>query len=118
MNRSRRRAISTAPGVGHAQTRPPPAELHPTLVAWLDRLELSPPPARAPRALERVVRFGGRLLYRRLLFITLFLIWFAFIAKTYTGEFFNYHPLVGFMNHPLVQFPCFDYVPFDLQFRG
>ena len=93
-------------------------ELHPTLVAWLDRLELSPPPARAPRALERVVRFGGRLLYRRLLFITLFLIWFAFIAKTYTGEFFNYHPLVGFMNHPLVQFPCFDYVPFDLQFRG
>jgi hypothetical protein len=38
-------------------------------------------------------------------------IWFAIVAEFYVGEFLNYHPIVGFMNHVLVQFLCLDFVP-------
>jgi len=51
---------------------------------------------------------------RRLAFGLLFWIWFAFVAKVYVAEFINYHPGTGFLNHVLVQFPCFDFVPFKL----
>jgi hypothetical protein len=37
------------------------------------------------------------------------------VAKVYVGQFLNYHPFEGFMNHPLVQFPHFNYIPSDLK---
>jgi hypothetical protein len=48
---------------------------------------------------------------RRLAFGFLFWIWFAFVAQIYVSEFLNYHPVVGLVNHVLVQFPCFDFLP-------
>jgi hypothetical protein len=53
----------------------------------------------------------GAVHLRRLAFGLLFWIWFAFVAQVYVSEFLNYHPVAGFLNHVLVQFPCFDFVP-------
>ncbi|HEV3256750.1 MAG TPA: hypothetical protein VG013_07725 [Gemmataceae bacterium] len=106
-------------------------QLHPVLAGWLDRLDLYPPPARVPRALEKAVRFGGRSLYRGVLYGTLFLAWFGFTVQVYVGEFLTRHrtavflnptddlvnddPLAGFLNHPLVQVPSFDFIPRHLK---
>jgi hypothetical protein len=59
---------------------------------------------------------GGLLSYvkfndRRIIFGLLFWMWFGFLASVYVGQFVNHHPISGFMNHPLIQFPCFNFVP-------
>ena len=57
-------------------------------------------------------RKAGRNIYRGVLWTALFLIWLAFFGpKVYVGEFLNYHPVIGLMNHPLIQFPAYDYIP-------
>ncbi len=90
-------------------------ELHPRLRDWFDRLGLvpavQPVPAWAKRSARAFVRWG----YRRALFVVLFLAWFGFIAKVYVGEFLHYHPYVAFLNHPLIQVPCVNYVPPELE---
>jgi hypothetical protein len=86
-------------------------ELHPVLARWLSRLYLIPPAPPPMAPFERIVRSGGGWIYRWTCYSILFWIWFAFVAKTYVGQFFNYHPVAGFMNHILVQFPAFDLVP-------
>ena len=91
------------------------AELHPTLVNWLDRLDISPVPTLESAGLTYLVKSGSRSVYRRTLYVLLFFIWFGFVAKVYVGQFLNYHPFEGFMNHPLVQFPHFNYIPSDLK---
>lgn len=113
------------------------SDLHPVLGDWLDRLRLDVEPERPPPVLRRVVRFGARRLTRPLLYTALALVWVAFVARTYLGEFLKSHsplvglstvqllpgvanpmgehvnrqPFVGFANHPLVQLPCFDLIP-------
>jgi hypothetical protein len=83
-------------------------ELHPRLTAWLARLELVSPARRPARR-----GWGGRLGQAAMLAVLL-AVWFAFVAKVYVGEFFNYHPGFGFVNHPLVQAPCCNYIPSHL----
>ncbi len=90
-------------------------EVHPTLVNWLDRLDISPVPTLESAGLTYLVKSGSRSVYRRTLHVLLFFIWFGFVAKVYVGQFLNYHPFEGFMNHPLVQFPHFNYIPSDLK---
>jgi hypothetical protein len=99
-------------------------QLHPVLVNWFKRLGLPLEPLAQSPGFIAAVRFSGRWVYRRLLYTALVAIWFAFVAKTYVGEFLNYHlafewtgmPVeVGFLNHPLVQLPSFDYVPQQLK---
>ncbi len=91
------------------------AELHPTLAQWLDRLGVFPVPTLETAGITYVVKSGSRMVYRRLLFVLLFFIWFGFVAKVYVGEFLNYHPGQGLLNHPVIQLPYFNYVPSDLQ---
>jgi hypothetical protein len=91
--------------------RVPREQLHPRLRGWLDRLGLLPEVRPTPAGLLGVVRVAGRRAYRGLLYGLLVVIWFAFAAKVYVGEFFKKHPYIGFMNHPAVQFPCVNYVP-------
>jgi hypothetical protein len=43
--------------------------------------------------------------------ILLVWLWFAFVAQIFIGQFFNYHPLSGWLNQPLVQLPWFHYLP-------
>jgi hypothetical protein len=61
-----------------------------------------------------VVKSSGRIIYRRCLYLLLFFLWFGFVAKVYVGEFLNKHPVTGFLNHPMIQLPCFNYVPQNL----
>lgn len=91
------------------------AELHPTLALWLDRLGVFPVPTLESAGITYVVKSGSRMVYRRILFVMLFFIWFGFVAKVYVGEFLHYHPGLGLLNHPLVQLPYFNYMPPDLK---
>jgi hypothetical protein len=91
-------------------------QLHPRLAHFFDVLNLMPEPSpTADLTPGLVLRKGGRRVYRALLYTALFLVWFGFIARTYVGEFFNYHPVQGFLNHPTIQLPAFDYVPHALE---
>jgi hypothetical protein len=87
-------------------------DLHPLLASWLERLDLMPRPAAPAAGLARAVRFTTRWSYRRLLYGLLFLTWIAFIARFYVGYFLVANGFAGFLNHPLVQLPCLDHVPF------
>jgi hypothetical protein len=89
-------------------------DLHPALRTWLDRLGLLPAVRPPDQGFVLAARRTGRTAYRAVLWTLLYFIWLGFAVKTYVGEFLNYHPVVGFMNHPLIQFPAFDYVPADL----
>ncbi len=89
-------------------------QLHPRLADWLGRLELLPSVQPPPRGLARVLRATGRAGYRRVLFALLLLSWVGYVFSVYVAEFLNYHPYIGFLNHPLVQAPCFNYTPSGL----
>lgn len=69
-------------------------------------------PLAAPRswAIAVPMRLGG-VVARVALTVATALVWFAFVAQIYVGEFMNYRPFVGFMNQPLVQLPLFNYLP-------
>lgn len=86
-------------------------ELHPLLAAWLDRLEMMPVPQATTVGLGQVVRATTRWSYRRLAYALIFLTWFVFIARFYAGYFLVANGPIGFLNHPLVQIPCFNYLP-------
>ncbi len=81
----------------------------------LGRLDLLEPELRPARpAVLRAV--GGVSLWAARIGATAVavVIWFAFVAQIFVSEFLNYHPVVGWMNQPLVQLPWFDYIPTDL----
>lgn len=63
------------------------------------------------RGLRQYVRFNAW----QFALGALFWIWFLFVAKVYVSEFFHYHPVIGFMNHALIQLPCLDGVPGHLR---
>jgi hypothetical protein len=92
--------------------------LHPRLADWLDRLGLVPVAQPVREWPQRAAFAAARWFYRRLLFVLLLLLWFGFVAKVYVGEFFHYHPGVGFLNHPLIQVPCCNYTPAELVSSG
>lgn len=107
------------------------ADLPPVIAEWLKYLDLDRQPLKEPTGMKRALRGTGRTLYRVAMYGLLILTWSFFTAQVYVGEFFNYHPalavfneldpyanthpFVGFANHPLVQLPCFDFVPKHLQ---
>ncbi len=41
--------------------------------------------------------------------------WLGFVASVYVSEFFNHHPVIGWLNQPLVQIPWFRYFPAHLE---
>jgi len=41
--------------------------------------------------------------------------WFAFVASIVVSEFLAYHPVIGWLNQPLLQLPWFRYVPASLE---
>jgi hypothetical protein len=90
------------------------AELHPVLRGWLERLELKIVPVAEAVSLTWYARLSARWTYRRILFTFLFFMWMAFIVRFYVGYFFVYDPYSGFLNHPLIQIPSFDFIPFHL----
>jgi hypothetical protein len=91
-------------------------ELHPVLVGWHQALRLKV----VPRAETVGVGWAARLVvsttYRRTLLVGLYVIWLLFMVRFYAGYFLVYDPYVGILNHPLVQIPCFDFIPQHLWF--
>ena len=80
--------------------------------AVLDRLGLLGVEERPARhAVVRAVGGLGRLTTRTASIAVLVSIWFAFVAQIFVSEFFNYHPIVGWLNQPLVQLPWVRYIP-------
>ena len=92
-----------------------PARLGALEHSVLSRLDLLRVEARAPRPV--VLRaVGGASLWTARAGSTAVaaVIWFAFVAQIFISEFLNYHPVVGWMNQPLVQLPWFRYIPSGL----
>jgi hypothetical protein len=90
------------------------ADLHPRLADWLDRLGLLMQPTKET-GVWPAVRETGRWGYHRVVYVALALVWIAFAAKGYVGEFLHVHPIAGFLNQPLVQLPFCTSVPGDLE---
>jgi hypothetical protein len=82
----------------------------------LDLVQISPP--RSRHLLIRTALSTSKYVLRGLGFAALTFVWFTFVAQIYIAEFFMYHPVVGWLNQPLVQLPWFRYVPAQLQSPG
>jgi hypothetical protein len=95
------------------------SRLHPTLAQWLDDLDIKPVPVAASPGLWTNTKKAIGWMYRnKIVYVLMFVLLFAFIARKYVGEFLVNHPVSGLMNHELVQFPTLDVVPFSLWKSG
>jgi len=86
-------------------------DLNPVLARWLERLELKIIPTAQVAGLGWYARLTTRFAYRRVLFTVLFLVWLLFAMRLLVGYFLRSHPVVGYMNQPMIQLPCFDFIP-------
>jgi hypothetical protein len=82
----------------------------------LNLIQVNPPRSRhvivrVASKTSSVVLFGG------VIAATAF-IWFTFVAQIYISEFFMSHPVIGWLNQPLVQLPWFRYIPVHVQNPG
>jgi hypothetical protein len=88
------------------------SELHPTLAGWFDRLDLKVVPLAERSGLARYARRTARQTYRTALLVALFVVCLSWVFPRHAGAyFFRSHPIVGFLNHPMIQMPCFDFIP-------
>jgi hypothetical protein len=65
--------------------------------------------------LVRWVAWAGTSVGRMVCRLLLFAAWAVFVAAIYISEFLAIHPVVGWLNQPLVQLPWFRYVPPQLE---
>ncbi len=86
------------------------SELPPKIDAWLTELDIHPQPVPSRHPILRAAGAVVGWKYRMLLYVLLFLVGFVFVGKRYVGEFLNYRPVTGFVNHELVQLPAFDLI--------
>ncbi len=92
------------------------AELNPVLTGWMDRMELRVIPRAETVGLGWYARLTSRFAYRRVLFTILFFVWLIFGTRMLVHHFFRSHPVVGYLNHPMIQLPCFDFIPEHLYY--
>jgi hypothetical protein len=87
------------------------ADLNPVLAGWLEKLDLKVVPRLESAGLGWYARLTTRFAYRRVLFTVLFVVWMLFAVRAVGHHFFRAHPVVGFLNLPMIQLPCFDFIP-------
>jgi hypothetical protein len=92
-------------------------ELHPTLAGWHQALNLKVVPRAETVGLGWAARLVVSVTYRRTLLTGLYLLWILFLVRFYVGYFFVYDPYIGILNHPLIEIPCFDFIPQHLYER-
>jgi len=85
------------------------AENERDVLEWLGLLNVRSQPQR--QFLVRAVAWFATRAGRVAAAMLLAWLWFAFVAQIFIGQFFNYHPLGGWLNQPLVQLPWFHYLP-------
>ena len=69
----------------------------------------------ASKLLTKVIKIPFFLSYKTTIIVGTFIVWMMFNFMPFVSEFFNYYPFWGFLNQPLVQLPCFRYVPTHLE---
>jgi hypothetical protein len=87
------------------------AELNPVLAGWLEKLDLKVVPRLETAGLGWYARLTTRFAYRRVLFTVLFFVWLFFATRLLLHHFLRAHPVVTYMNQPMIQMPCFDFIP-------
>ena len=80
--------------------------LHPVIYKVLEELALLPSgtPPRGRPIVEAVIKTGRRG-KNAILWTAAFVVWFAVVAQIFIGQFFNYQPVAGWLNQPLVHLP-------------
>lgn len=80
--------------------------LHPVIYKVLEELALLPSgaPPRGRPIVEAVIKTGRRG-KNAVLWTAAFVVWFAVVAQIFIGQFFNYQPVTGWLNQPLVHLP-------------
>ena len=63
----------------------------------------------------RVIHWVGTRAGRVTVGVLTALVWFTFVSQIYIAQFLNHHPVVGWLNQPLVQLPSFHYIPDTLK---
>ncbi len=71
-----------------------------------------------PRLVRKILGFPLNVSYRGGILTLTVLVWSVFNFIPFVSEFANYYPVRGFLNQPLVQLPCFRYVPTHLEARA
>ena len=67
---------------------------------------------------RKIWKIPVNLSYRGIMLALTVLVWSFFNFIPFVSEFFNYYPIRGFINQPLVQLPCFRYVPTHLEAKA
>ncbi len=71
-----------------------------------------------PKLVRKIWGFPLNVSYRGVILTLTVLVWSIFNFIPFVSEFANYYPVRGFLNQPLVQLPCFRYVPPHLEDRA
>jgi len=87
-------------------------DLHAIERHFLKRLQLDTPAERADHhVIVRALGWTGSRAVRIVGATATVLLWLAFVVQIFAAEFLNYHPIVGWLNQPLVQLPVSSYIP-------
>jgi hypothetical protein len=76
------------------------------LADWLSKQNF-PAPNRLRQFVGIPVRIAARLSFQA----SALIIFAAVAFLVFVGQFAHYYPYTGFLNHPLIQLPCFNYMP-------
>ena len=68
-----------------------------------------------PGLVRKILGIPLNVTYRGGMLTLTVLVWSVFNFIPFVSEFANYYPVRGFLNQPLVQLPCFRYVPTHLE---
>ncbi len=71
-----------------------------------------------PGLVRKILKIPVNVSYRGAMLTLTILVWSLFNFIPFVSEFFNYYPVRGFLNQPLVQLPCFRYVPTHLEAKA
>ena len=71
-----------------------------------------------PRLVRKLLGIPLKISYRGTILTLTILVWGVFNFMPFVSEFANYYPVRGFLNQPLVQLPCFRYVPTHLEAKA
>ncbi|MEO0852980.1 MAG: hypothetical protein AAFY15_05690 [Cyanobacteria bacterium J06648_11] len=101
------------------QARVKPSAFHVEEVRLLELMQVEYGDRRqSGGALRKAIGSLGWGSYRGGLLVATALVWSAFNVLPFVSQFGNYQPVRGFLNQPLVQLPCFRYVPESLEHHG
>lgn len=82
----------------------------------LNLIQVNPP--RSRHVLVHVATTTGSWVLRAGAIGAAAVVWFAFVAQIFISEFLLYHPVIGWLNQPLVQLPWFHYLPLSIRHPG